>query len=338
MKNEQEKDAKLTGAQKVAVLLLSLPQETTLKLFSMLKEDEIVDISYAMANSGTVNSSTAFDIIDEFKNEVSNNATLFGSIEITEKILSKFLSNDKLQVIMDQIKGPKGKNTWEKLANVNEEMLAGYLSNEHPQIATLVLSKIQPDQAAKVLKNMPDSLSFEIISRMLNITSVKNEIVSTVENVIKSEFVSITSKTKKQNSFNMIASILNTLDRETEAKYISKIESKFPEEAVKIKNLMFTFDDLIKVDTQGIQFIIRSIDKSILPLALRGASDEIKDLFFSSMSQRQSRIIMEEMEASGRVRAKDVYNAQSTIVSKAKQLIALGEIDLIDQKDDSKFL
>lgn len=331
---QQQENKKLTGAQRVAVVLLSLPEEETLKIFANLSEDEIKEVSYAMSNLGLVGQSAIQAVMSEFNSEMANNSVFLGNLTTTEKILSKFLDKEQLRGIMEDIRGPQGKSTWEKLSNVNEEVLASYLINEHPQIAAIILSKTPTDQTAKVLRHLPDHFAFDIMSRMLNITSIKSEMLDGVEKVLKSEFISIVGKTQKQDSFNMIASILNNLDQGTETKYMNMLENAFPEAATKIKNLMFTFNDLVRLDGRGIQSVIRAIDKSLLPLALKGAPEEIRDLFLSNMSQRQARLIKEELEGLGKVRLKDVHNAQAQIVLRTKELIAKGEVDISDSKDN----
>jgi flagellar motor switch protein FliG len=327
--------SKLTGAQKVAIVLLSLTEENATKIFALMTEDEIKEVSHAMSHLGSINPEVVDKLMQQLNNDLTGDTIFLGNLHTTEKLLEKILDKDRVQMLMDEIRGPQGRNTWEKLANVNEEMLALYFRNEHPQTAALVLSKIAPEHAAKVLSNLPDSFAFEIITRILNIGNVKKEVLDKVERILRAEFISSIGRIQKYDSFEMIAEIFNSLDRNSESKYMSMLESNIPDAATKIKDLMFTFEDLIKVDSRGIQRLLRDIEKSKLTIALKGASEQVKKSFFSSMSQRASKIIIEELESMGPVRVREVDAARSEIVSLAKNLIANGEIDIVvDSKDE----
>ena len=327
--------SKLTGAQKVAIVLLSLSDENATKVFSMMTEEEIKEISHSMSNLGAISPEVIERLMSQLNSDLTGDTIFLGNLYTTEKLLEKILDKERVQILMDEIRGPQGRNTWEKLTNVNEELLALYFRNEHPQTAALVLSKISPEHAAKVLSNLPDSFAFEIIMRILNIGNVKKEILEKVERILRAEFISSIGRTTKYDSFEMIAEIFNSLDRNSESKYMAMLETDMPEAAVRIKDLMFTFEDLIRVTPRGIQRLLRDVEKSKLTIALKGASDEVHQVFFSSMSQRAAKIIKEELQAIGPVRVREVDAARTEIVNIAKTLIANGEIDvIIDSKDE----
>ena len=326
---------KLTGSQKVAIVLLSLSEENATKVFSMMSEEEIKDISHAMSHLGSINVDVVEKLMSNLNSELTGNTIFLGNLHTTEKLLEKILDKDQVQSLLDEIKGPQGRNTWEKLSNVNEELLALYFKNEHPQTAALVLSKISPEHAAKVLSNLPDSFAYEIISRILNIGTVKKEVLEKVEKILRAEFISSIGKIQKYDSFEMIAEIFNSLDRNSESRYMSMLEHNIPEAAARIKDLMFTFEDLVKLSSRGIQRLLRDVEKSKLTIALKGASDGVKKILFASMSQRAAKIITEELDAMGPVRVREVDLARADIVSIAKGLIDSGEIDVImDNKDE----
>jgi flagellar motor switch protein FliG len=326
--------SKLKGAQKVAIVMLSMSEQNATKLFSMLSEDEIREVSHAMSHLGSVSQDVVDKILQQFITSFSGDGNYFGNLQTTKKLLERVLDKDRVDSLMEEIQGPQGKNTWEKLGNVNEEMLAIYLRNEHPQTAALVISKMNPEHSAKILGNLPESFAYEVIVRMLNMGSVKREVLDRVERILRAEFISSISKTQKRDTFEMMADIFNSLDSNSEVRYMSMLEKKFPEAADKIKNLMFTFEDLIKIDTKGIQTLLRAIDKSKLTVALKGSSDKIRDLFLSNMSQRAARIIQEELESLGPIRVREVDESQSEIINVAKELIAKGEIDLAEGESD----
>ena len=196
---------------------------------------------------------------------------------------------------MEEIRGPAGRTTWDKLGNVSEEVLAAYLKNEYPQTVSLVLSKIKPDHAARVLTALPDDFALETILRMLSMESVKKEVMDGIERTLKTEFMSNLAKTQRRDSYEIMAEIFNNFDRNTEFKFLSHLEDKDSESAERIRSLMFTFEDLAKIDPSGIQALMRGIDKDKLGIALKGASETIRDLFFSNMSERAAKILREDM-------------------------------------------
>jgi flagellar motor switch protein FliG len=330
--------AKISGAQKAALVLLSMPEDTSLKILSMMSEEEIRQISFNMADLGWVSSDVVKDIADQFNDEVGKSSTFFGNLNNAERLLEKAVGKDKAQELMGEIRGPSNKSAWEKLGKVNEEMLAIYLRNEHPQITALVLSKIPAENSAKILSIFPENLTFDIINRMLNITSIKKEVLDKVEKILKSEFIITLGKTLKQNSFEMMAEVFNSFDRSTETKFMKLLENNLPDAAEKIKNLMFTFEDFIRLDQRSIRVLLKIVDKNKLVIALRGANEEVKNLFYSSMSQRATKIIQEEIETIGPIRVKDVEEAQNYIVLIAKDLIAKGEIDLLDKLSEAQYI
>ena len=330
--------AKLTGAQKVAIVLLSLSDTDATKIFSLMSEDEIGEISHAMSHLGSVSPDVIEAVLSKLSSDLTGDSMFLGNLHTTEKLLEKILDKDRVSALMDEIRGPQGRNTWEKLANVNEELLALYFRNEHPQTAALVLSKITPDHAAKVLSNLPDSFAFEIISRILNLGNVKKEVLERVERILRAEFISSAGKTQKHNSFEMLAEIFNNLDRNSESKFMNMLENSIPEAAARIKDMMFTFEDLIKIDSKGIQRLLRDVEKSRLTLALKGASEELKKVLFASMSQRAAKIIEEDLMSLGSVRVKDVDSARADVVIVAKALIENGEIDVSLNADDEELV
>lgn len=330
----ESESSKLSGAERVAIVLLSMSEENAGNILNMMSEDEVKEISVAMSNLGAVNQDIVEKLLSRFTQEISGGSSFLGNVQTTEKLLQKILPKDKLNVLMDEIRGPQGKNTWEKLGNVNEEVLSSYLRNEHPQTVALVLSKLNPDHSSRIISTLPEDFSYEVIVRMLNMGTVKKEVLDRVEKILKNEFISSLTKAQKHDSYEQMAEIFNSLDRNSEAKYMSLLEGEYPDSAEKIKDLMFTFEDLVNIDSAGIQKLLRAIDKSKLTIALKGGSEKVKDLFLSNMSQRASRILVEEMESLGPTRVKDVDEAQSEIVAAARDLIGKNEISIVDSSSE----
>lgn len=328
----------LTGTQKSAILLMSVGDESATRLFGMMADDEIKEISNAMATLGTVSSETVERLFMEFSEQMTASGVLLGTYDTTERLLEKALGKERVASIMEDIRGPAGRTTWDKLANVNEETLATFLKNEYPQTIALVLSKIRPDHAARVLSVLPDELSMEVIMRMLTMEAVKKEVVDGVERTLRLEFMSNLAKTQRRDSHEMMAEIFNNFDRASEAKFMEKLEARDAESAERVRALMFTFEDLVKIDASGVQTILRNIDKDKLAIALKGASDPIKDLFFGNMSERASKILIEDMEGMGPVRLKDVDEAQMYIVNTTKELAAKGELIIADSSGEEQLV
>jgi flagellar motor switch protein FliG len=329
---------KLAGADKAAILLMSINEDNATKLLGMLEEDEIKEISYTMSNMGIVPPDLVERLFVEFAENLTGGSAVAGGLQQTEALLTKILGKDKVSTILEEIRGPAGRTTWDKLGNVNEEVLASYLKNEYTQTIALVLSKIKPDHAARVIGLFPEELAQETMVRMLTMDSVKKEILERVELTLRHEFMSNLAKTHRQDSHEMMAEIFNNFDRNTEAKFMSYLESANPEAAEKIRSLMFTFDDLAKIDPAGIQTLLRGVDKDKLTIALKGAADNIKTLFFQNMSERALKILKEDMENMGPVRLRDVEEAQMSIVTVAKDLAAKGEIVISDEGAEDQLI
>ena len=227
---------------------------------------------------------------------------------------------------------------WEKLANVNEAVLANYLKNEYPQTVAVVLSKVRPEHAARVLSLLPESFAMEVIMRMLRMEAVQKEVLDDVERTLRTEFMTNLARTARRDSHELMADIFNNLDRQTENKFLAALEERNRDSADKIKALMFTFEDLARLDAAAAQVLMRSVDKSKLTIALKGASETLKDLFFSNMAERASKLLKEEMAAMGPVRLKDVDEAQMHMVQLAKDLAARGEIVISEGKGDDELI
>lgn len=316
----------LTGPQKAAILILSVSEESAMKLFSLMDDEEIKEMSSSMAALGRVDSEMVERLFVEFADQVSSTGSLHGSYETTERLLMKAMPGERVEQIMEEIRGPAGRTMWDKLGNVSEEVLASYLKNEYPQTVAVVVSKIRPDHAARVLELLPDDFAMEVVTRMLRMEVVQKEILDGVEKTLRSEFMSNLARTNRRDAHEMMAEIFNNLDRSNEARFISSLEEMNRDAAERIKALMFTFEDLNKLDVSGVQTILRVADKEKLGVALKGASEDLRDLFFSNMSERAAKILREDMEAMGPVRLKDVDEAQMYLVNQAKDLSAKGEI------------
>ncbi|TVR96688.1 MAG: flagellar motor switch protein FliG [Rhodospirillales bacterium] len=316
----------LSGPQKAAAFMLALGEQQLAKLFKSMDDTEIRDLSQAMATLGTIDVSVAERLFMEFADQLSSSGSLVGSFDSTERLLLKFMPTDRVDQIMEEIRGPAGRTMWDKLGNVNETVLANYLRNEYPQTVAVVLSKIKPDHAARVLAVLPENFAMEVVMRMLRMEVVQKDILDHVERTLRNEFMTNLARTSRRDSHEMMAEIFNNFDRNTEGRFMTALEERNRDAADRIKQLMFTFDDLIRIDATGIQVLLRKIERDQLALALKGAGEAVKDLFFSNMSERAGKMLKEDIEALGPVRLREVDEAQAAIVGVAKALAEAGEI------------
>jgi|TARA_R110002126_G_scaffold13118_3_gene56773 flagellar motor switch protein FliG len=328
----------LTGAEKAAILLLSLGEDYSSRVFELMDDEEILEISQTMANLGKVNSSIVERLFVDFAEQMSSTNSLVGTLDSTERLLARVMGSDKVDRIMEEIRGPAGRTMWEKLGNVNEEILASFLQKEYPQTVAVVLSKIATDHAAAVLGLLPDGFALEVVNRMLRMEAVQKDVLDDVERTLRTEFMSNLARTARRDSHEMMADIFNNLERVVETKFMEALEENNPDAAEKIRSLMFTFEDLYKMDASSVQTVIRAVDKDKLPTALKGATDSVKDLFFSNMSERAAKIMKEDMAAMGPVRLKDVEEAQQYIVNVAKDLESRGEIIIATGSEEDEMI
>jgi flagellar motor switch protein FliG len=328
----------LTGDEKAAVLLLSLGPDYGRPILEELDEMEIKILSRTMVRMGPITQEMLDSLFAEFVTSISSNGSVAGNSESTQRLLMSFLPPERVDAIMEEIRGPAGRNMWEKLSNVQEDVLASYLKNEYPQTIAVVLSKIATDHASKVLAALPEELAMDVVKRMLNLDPVQKEILEKIETTLRTEFMSTLSHSKRRDSHEQMAEIFNAFDRQTEARFITSLEEMDRAGSERIKQLMFTFEDLARLDASAVQTLLAKMDKKELALALKGAADPIKEFFFANMSARSGKLLKDDMDAMGPVRLKDVDDAQSRMVLTAKDLAAKGEIVLNKGKADEQMV
>jgi flagellar motor switch protein FliG len=325
---------KLTGPERAAVLMLSLGQQYGAKIWGMLDDEELRQLSITMSELGMIESETVEKLMLDFVGRLSASGAVMGDYDNTEKLLQQYLPPERVGGIMDEIRGPAGRNMWEKLSNVQEEVLANYLKNEYPQTIAVVISKIRAEHAARVLAILPEDLALDVVTRMLKMETVQKEVIERVEQTLRTEFMLNIAQKRRRDAHEVMAEIFNNFDRQTETRFITALEEENRESAERIKTLMFTFDDLVRLDTGSAQTLMRHIDKDKLAMALKGATEAVRQFFLSNMSTRAAKMLVDDMQAMGPVRLRDVDEAQGLLVNLAKDLAAKGEIILSKQRDD----
>src|SRR6187401_1000933 len=332
------KGEKLPGAKRAAILMLALGETYGGKVWSLLDDDEVRELSMHMSTLGTVEAEVVEDLLLEFVSRMSASGALMGTFDATERLLQQYLPSDRVTGIMDEIRGPAGRNMWEKLSNVQEEVLANYLKNEYPQTIAVVLSKLKSEHAARVLAILPEDMALDVINRMLKMEAVQKEVIERVEQTLRTEFMSNLSQTRRRDAHEVMADIFNNFDRQTETRFMTSLEEDNRDAAERIKALMFTFDDLVKLDTGSAQTLMRNIDKEKLAVALKGANETVRQFFFTNMSSRAAKLLVEDMQAMGPVRLRDVDEAQALLVNVAKDLAAKGEIIIAKSRGEDELI
>jgi flagellar motor switch protein FliG len=325
---------KIRGIEKAAILLLSLPEEYVSPLIARLDPDEIKEISQAMVNLGTIKAHLVETLFIEFSGEISSTSTLVGSVESTEKFLLRVLGKDKASAIIEEIRGPAGRTVWDKLSNVNEELLASYLKNEYPQTIAVILTRIKHQNAAKIIAALPEAIATEVLLRLLRMEPVKKEIIDDIESNLRLEFMNNIIRDVKKDNHQVIAEIFNHLDRSHEKIFMERLERLNKESAERVRSLMFTFDNLLELDSNSMQQLIRSLDKGKIALALKGANETMRNAFFKNMSTRAAKLLDEEIQIMGMVRLREVEEAQSYIIEIAKSLAEEGVIFINSSKEE----
>lgn len=324
----------LSGARKAATIMLLLGEERSAPIWAHLDEEEVKKLSLAMAELGTVPRNKIESIAEEFAQSLSEQDKVVGNYDRTEAFLRGVLTPEKAQAIMDEIRGQASRNVWHKLSSVDVTLLAAYLKGEHPQTVALILSRLPPEIAARTLSLLEEEFATEVLNRMLTLNNVQREALESVEQVLHAEFLSGLSRTQRRDSHEAIAEVFNNLDRAAEKRLMGALERTNEAAAAKIKGLMFTFEDLTALGPAAIQTLLRTVDKTLLAQALKGANERTREVFTQNMSSRAAKLFTDDLEALGPMRMKDVDQAQAAIILIAKDLEAKGEIMIGRNRDD----
>lgn len=324
----------ISNTQKAAILVLALGEDKANSIFKNLTEDELRDLSFALVNLGSVPAAVVEDVCREFADSIGVTGALTGNLDTAHRLLSSMLPPDRVAQILEEIRGPAGRTLWDKLGNVSENVLANFLKNEYPQTVAVVLSKIKRDHAAKVLALLPESFAIEVLMRMLRMESPQKAALEGVERTLKNEFMSNLSSSMRHDPHQMLAAMFNKLGRQSEGRLLNALEERDRDAAERIRSLMFTFEDLKRLDPEAIRVVLREAPKEKLVLAMKGATSAIHDLLFKNMSERAGRMLKDDLANLGPVRLRDVEAAQSEIVNIVKDLADRGEIRLAESGED----
>lgn len=317
-----------SGPERAALLMLAMGEDHGVDLWRGLNANELKTLSQTMAVMGPVDSECVGDLLKSFAGQLSTDGAVLGSTDTVERLVNHHLSPEKASQLVLSVKTPEKATTWDKLTHVNPQSLATFLQNEYPQTVSLVLSRIETETASRVLASLPQPYAVEVMTRMLSMEPVQQEVMDDVEKILQAEFFTTLAQTNQSNAFEQMAEIFNSFDRTSEQKFLAALEDKDSSAAERVRALMFTFEDLGQLESMSLQTLVSSVDRSVLALALKGMSEDLKDVFFDSLSDRAARLLREDMDTLGPVRIRDVDEAQDRIVSLAKDLARRGEIAL----------
>lgn len=318
----------LTGQQKIAVLLLAMGDKFTSDVFKRMDRQEIAAISKAIVELDPVPKEIVEDVLREFHEAlVAGVDMISGGTDILKRLLMKNLDPETAKYIMDSLNLESGPAPFRELESVSPRLLAQILRNEHPQTLALILGHLHPDQAANLLVNLPAGVRAEVLMRLARLEAVPEDMLMEVDKVLQSQLIAMGGKEgKKVGGVQSVAEILNAVDRATEEEVLSEIEEDSAQMAEDIRNLMFVFEDCKALDDRGTRELLKEISNEDLTMALRGATDDLKEKFFKNMSERASNMIREELEYMGPTRLSDVESAQQTIVKAVRRLEGEGKV------------
>lgn len=339
MEKDQVQIDKLTGPEKAAILLLNLGEDVASSIFMNLNDDEIQQLGSYMSEIISVPPKTAEDIIDEFLSLTGEDGFIFGGEKYLQNILTKALGENKAHYLIENLALYEDTIPFASLRRIDPDLLANYLRIEHPQTIAVILSFLDLEKSAQVLSQMPDALRADIIMRIINMDKVSPDAIKELEKIIKSEIKPVKGiLTKGTDGLKVAADILNHVDRAIEDEILAKIEEVNTELSEEIRQLMFVFDDLVLIDDRGVQAVLKEISKEDLALSLKTANEEVKEKIFKNMSERAREMLLDDLEALGPVRLKDVERAQQTIVRVIRKLEEKGEVAISGRGEEDKLV
>jgi len=332
---EKHRTERITGSQKAAILILSLPEDIAVNVIKNLREHELTKIAKTILSLGTIKKDMVKLVIKEAYDELSEIAPLRTAPDELRKLLEKALPPDKLQELLEEtMLSESGKVVFEELKKMDAKFIAKLIEKEHPQIIAIILSQLPPMKAAEVIQYLPKRLGVtnvreEVIKRLAQLEKISMKTLRIVTEALEEELASIgAGKEQTLSGLDIAAEIVNNLPKEIAQELLEEIRKENPSLADAIEERMFKFEDIVKLDNRAIIEILKSVDKNDLLLALKGAPQEILDKFLSNMSKRAAQMFLEDLEALGPVKKSDVERARKKIIAIIKKLAEEGKIEL----------
>lgn len=332
---EKHRTERITGAQKAAILILSLPEDVAVNVIKNLREHELTKVAKTILSLGTIKKDMVKLVIKEAYDELSEIAPLRTAPDELRRLLEKALPPDKLQELLEEtMLSESGKVVFEELKKMDAKFIAKLIEKEHPQIIAIILSQLPPMKAAEVIQYLPKRLGVtnvreEVIKRLAQLEKISMKTLRIVTEALEEELASIgAGKEQTLSGLDIAAEIVNNLPKEVAQELLDEVRKENPSLADSIEERMFKFEDIIKLDNRAIIEILKAVDKNDLLLALKGAPKEILDKFLSNMSKRAAQMFLEDLEALGPVKKSDVEKARKKVIAIIKKLAEEGKIEL----------
>lgn len=332
---QKHKTERITGAQKAAILLLTLPEEIAVNVIKNLKEHELTKLAKTILSLGTIKKDMVKLVLQEAFDELSEIAPLKTAPEELRKLLEKALPPDKLQELLEEtMLSESGKVIFEELQKMDPKFIAKLIEKEHPQIIAIILSQLPPMKAAEIIQYLPKRLGVtnvqeEVIKRLAQLEKISMKTLKVVTETLEEELANIgAGKEQTLSGIDIAAEIVNNLPKEVANELLEEIRKENPSLADAIEERMFKFEDIVKLDNRAIIEILKAVDKNDLMLALKGAPQEILDKFLSNMSKRAAQMFLEDLEALGPVKKSDVEKARKKVIAIIKKLADEGKIEI----------
>lgn len=328
----------LRGPERVATLLFAMGKPAASKILRHFNEEEIRLITKSAAQLGPVSPTQIETIVDEFASNFSIGADVVGSAAQIEKLLSGILSPDQIADIMNEVAGNANRSIWERISSVSEAAIASYLLKEHPQTAALVLSKVKPTCAAKVMSQLPQPLRNNLMRRMLSMKPIVDETMKNIEKTLHEDFMTNFSKNAGSDTHAKMADIINKMEREHMEDVLNSLAAVRPKSAEILKGLLFTFDDIVKLSPKDRTTIFDQIPPDRVVLALKGTGDEFRKIVLSALSSRVRRMVEHELSSKEPSQHRDITDARRAITDLALEMAGRGEIVINSEPEDEAYI
>lgn len=329
---------RFTGAEKSAILFLCLGEDRGGMLMQQLEEEEIRKITRAISTMGEVQSELVEEVMDEFGVKLNDYGGLYGSIRTARALLGSFLPEERVEMILAEIEESATGDLWGDLSKLDEKVLVQFLQKERDQTVAAILSRLDPNATAKILPLLGRDRSVNIVERILKMDELPREAVRSLEDSLRREVLAKVGQDADAQTEKRLVAVFNKIDRDLFDEIARTLEKSTPDRLRSIKQKMFVFDDLIRLDANGLAKVFREVSGTTLPYALRGASKEVRDHFLASLPARSRDMLQEEMTVLGPIKSRDVRQAQSDLVEAALRLHRDGEITLENPEDEEEMI
>ncbi|UTR10869.1 flagellar motor switch protein FliG [Evansella sp. LMS18] len=322
------KRKQLSGAEKAAILLISMGPDVSAQVYKHLTEEEIEKLTLEIAGVRKVDSSTKEEIVEQFHQLAQAQDYISqGGIGYAKDVLEKALGTEEAMEVINRLTSSLQVRPFDFARKADPGQILNFIQSEHPQTIALILSYLESEQSGQILSSLPQEVQADVAKRIALMDSTSPEIISEVENILEKKLsATVTHDFTQAGGIESVVEVLNKVDRSTERTILDSLEIQDPELAEEIKKRMFVFEDIVTLDNRSIQRVIRDVENEDLQLSLKVSSDEVKEIVFKNMSQRMADTFKEEMEFMGPVRLRDVEEAQTRIVSVIRRLEEAGEI------------